>query len=262
VIKSRGTGCGDVVQRVPALLEAGRCHGQHPLRVQATARAVRPEAHLPSDHRVNERLLRRVGRRFDHGLAHDGPPVPRNRQEIVVGGRHLLGAADTVDQEILDLELQPGHLCQEGGPREHPVPQRVPPIEHQLSLVGQLPADHPSVQPGAEGAGRRPRRQRRDMHLSAPGTDAREDLDLVELGLDDLEKVQALVAPGGRLATRQLGPAVLALELENLPEVGNLLCVHQLGMVSLVAGLAAGIAIGLVPFLTREPGRVAEGRFR
>lgn len=406
-MESRGTGFGDVVQSVPTLLDAGRDHREHPRHVQAAACAVRPEAHLPPDHCVPERLLCRVVRRLDPWLLHERPQVHRHLQDVVARGGHLLRAADLpLDQEILDLDLQAGHSRLEGGPRERSVPHRVPPLEHRLGLVGQLLADHPSfagplrealevpeqvrpaelarpgveaigapavgdqhslegsqelpgrlavapevdeehrhqgggghpqpglltalppaglvgvqaagpldvlvgffdrlldrqadlglagrngpqadvqpvkileqglglalaepvgpgqqrdqgMHPGAEGAGRRPGRQRRGMHLAAPGADAREELDLVELGLDDLGQLHPLVAPGVGLVARQPGPAVAGRTGEDLPEVGDLVGVHQLSVVSLVARLTAGLAAGLGLLLARELGRVAGWR--
>jgi len=349
VIESFGTIRRETSRRIPPLLAADRSRDQHPLHVQAAARAVGPETHLPLEDRAPHRLLRRVVRQLDTVLLHERPKLGRHRQEVVACGCHLPGAERLpIDQEIFGLDLQSGQQRLEGPPLVHSVPDLVPTLEKQLGLLCELLTDLPGlraqfgeplevpcqvsptelVRPGVEAVGasvvgdqdsnegpqelpgdlvappqvdeecrhqggrghpqpsllavlvpagfvgvqharqlemrlgfsdgllvrpadlgladrngiqadvqtkevqqqcsrlalaelvdpRQQRRQRmhpgsegpvrsalgqrRDMHLAAPRANAREELDLVELGLDDLVQLQPLVAPGIGLVAR------------------------------------------------------------
>ena len=114
-------GGGDEGEGVATLLTAGFDHRQHRLDEAAAGRTLRPERQLPPDHRMTQRTLARVVRRFDPfviartstatGDARTIPGTCRARRRCCFAFRAAANAPPCGEPDPCDAPARPAKSC-------------------------------------------------------------------------------------------------------------------------------------------------------
>ena len=136
----------EVFDDIPVLLPAG-CGRGHDALDKSTARlALCSEADLAPQNALPELPLGKIVRRLDAFVIDEGPHVLLFFQEAFAHTGHRAFSADfSLDEEVACLDSQICHSTPKGGPAQCPVPDLVPPVEHQVSIVHQLLAYSPGL---------------------------------------------------------------------------------------------------------------------